>query len=93
MCILVGVVYSHVDLCIYSYIIIYDLWLHTRCMMGITSGCGHLFDQRSSVKFWSIKRLRGALKQDQAIKSKFWRSKSLIAIADGSIGYIVVITP
>ena len=36
---------------------------------------------------------RGALKQDQAIKSNFWRSKFLIAVADGSTGHIVVTTP
>ena len=42
---------------------------------------------------WLIKRSRGASKQDQAIKSKIWRSKILIAVADGSTGYIAVTTP
>ena len=37
--------------------------------------------------------IKGCLKQDQAIKSKFCRSKILIAVADGSTGYIVVTTP
>ena len=43
--------------------------VHSRCMVGITNGCGHLFDQRSSVIFRSIKSSMGASKQDQAIKN------------------------
>ena len=62
-------------------------------MLGVTNGCGHLLDQRSSVKVRSIKRSRDASKQDQAIKSKFWQSKILIAVADGSTGYMAVTTP
>ena len=64
-----------------------------HAMLGVTNGCGHLLDQPSSVKVWSIKRSTGASKQDQAIKSIFWRSKVLIAVADGSTGYIAVTTP
>ena len=66
---------------------------HAMRMVGVTNGCDHSLDQQSSVKFWLIKRSRGASKQDQAIKSKIWRSKILIAVADGSTGYIAVTTP
>ena len=66
---------------------------HELRMVGITNGCGHSLDQQSSVKFWLIKRSRGASKQDQAINSKIWPSKILIAVADGSIGYIAVTSP
>ena len=64
--------------------------VHAMHMVGVTNGCGHSLDQQSSVKFWLIKRSKGASKQDQAIKSKIWRSKILIAVADGSTGYIAV---
>ena len=85
MRVLVGVVYRLVDGSI--------VWLQTRAMLGVTNGCGHLLDQQSSVKVWSIKRSRDASKQNQVIKSKFWRSKFLIAVTDGSTGYMAVTTP
>ena len=65
----------------------------THAMPGVTNGCGPLLDRRSSIKVWLIKRSRDPSKQDQAIKSKFWQSKILIAVADGSTGYIAVTTP
>ena len=42
-----------------------------RYVVGVTTGCGHLPDQQSSVESLSIKGSRGASRQDQAIKSQF----------------------
>ena len=41
-----------------------------RYVVGVTTGCGHLADQQSSVESSPIKGSRGALRQDQAIKSQ-----------------------